>query len=86
MYDSRSGIRPVPEPPEEMRGKSKKDTRKWCKGVVGREHAWETIPTHPEWPDWKYIHDHCTVCGKCVRLRTRSTTPGAVGVSAPAAQ
>ncbi len=28
------------EAPAEPRTRSKKDTKKWCKGVVGREHKW----------------------------------------------
>ncbi len=31
------------EAPAEPRTRSKKDTKKWCKGVVGREHNWVWI-------------------------------------------
>lgn len=42
-------------------GGSKKNTKKWCRGVVGREHKPECKP----WPSsgsWKVLA--CTSCGK----------------------
>jgi hypothetical protein len=35
-YDSTRTV--IADAPQEIKTKSKKDTKKWCKGVVGREH------------------------------------------------
>lgn len=61
---------PLPQPPEAVKGKSRKDTKRWCKGIVNREHqtvvtGW-ALPLSDEW-DWGC--DRCTVCGKQMRLR-----------------
>lgn len=51
------------------KAKSKKDTVKWCRGKVGREHEWHRFE-NMKW-DWeldnyveKYIHLRCVQCGK----------------------
>jgi hypothetical protein len=46
----------VKEAPAEVKSRSKKDTKKWCKGVVGREHQWawvyrEALP-NCRWNRW----------------------------------
>jgi hypothetical protein len=40
----------IVDPPSEPRTKSKKDTKKWCKGVVGREHRSVWVYTELLWP------------------------------------
>lgn len=54
----------------------RKDTKKWCRGKVGREHQLEVIPPHnmmaftcspSRWSSapWSCMHqERCTVCGK----------------------
>lgn len=42
-------------------GGSKKDTKKWCRGVVGREHKLE-CKDHHTLKGWKNLE--CTACGK----------------------
>lgn len=44
--DSRPELEPTPEVVRPIPGK--KDTRRWCKGVVGREHVPETVLDHHE--------------------------------------
>lgn len=39
----------ITDPPEAPRTKSKKDTKKWCKGVVGREHKSVWVYTELLW-------------------------------------
>lgn len=51
------------------RGK-KKDTKKWCKGKVGREHQ---ISTVEKW-DWCLV-DKCMVCGKELNFRRNPDKP-----------
>jgi hypothetical protein len=48
--------------PEVARKKSKKDTKKWCKGKVGVEHQLNRVP----WKGAPNIADvdECTKCGK----------------------
>lgn len=52
-----------------VKPKSKKDTNKWCRGKVGREHEWHRFQKM-EW-SWRmddyvdpYIEIHCVECGK----------------------
>ena len=40
---------------------NKKNTKKWCKGVEGREHKPECVP-HKSLTDWWLLE--CTACGK----------------------
>ena len=56
-----------PEVPTRKGGR--KNTRRWCKGIVGREHTIEVGIAAPRWnlfrsgaPIW--IVDKCTTCGK----------------------
>ena len=55
-------------------GKSKKDTKRWCKGKVGREHKFETFPfpigmkLSPN-REFNWLIDVCAVCGKHVNWR-----------------
>lgn len=43
---------------------SKKDTKRWCKGIVGRGHDWEmVIPKNEEWYA-RPFRPICT-CKKC---------------------
>lgn len=52
-----------PEVPRHI-GK-KKNTRKWCKGKVGREHVWSrTAYLTIKWLNKSYYCWHCEGCGK----------------------
>lgn len=62
------GRKRIPDPPEEPRRSSRKDTKRWCRGKVGVEHAYE-------WADDKrFDYDGtreglprtlaCTACGR----------------------
>lgn len=64
--------KPIPHP--ERHGHKKKDTKRWCKGVVGREHTpviepndrWKTgcDPTR-EWQILRCVEqERCTTCDK----------------------
>lgn len=52
-----------------VRSRSKKDTTKWCRGKVGREHEWHKFQ-EPKWSDelWGYenlrVSIRCINCGK----------------------
>lgn len=84
LYEYR-GEQPPAEAPVGQGGK-KKNTRRWCKGVVGREHALEHVQYRGqpcrifEWgrPGHRWANllcaeaDVCTVCGKVLnRYRAR---------------
>ncbi len=51
----------------EVRHRAKKDTKRWCKGKVGREHKFtepiQLYPTHPS--EWRasYLDMICFQCG-----------------------
>lgn len=46
------------------RGK-KKDTKRWCKGKVGREHDWDvTEPVKLRWTNMTVTKMCCKNCGK----------------------
>lgn len=52
-----------------VKAKSKKDTNKWCRGKVGREHAWHRYQGRKyNWlkEDYvdPYVHIKCIECGK----------------------
>lgn len=53
-------IKPLPEQPKFH---SKKDTKKWCKGVVGREHDYEYQFPHGDSWEWRLV-PICVNCGK----------------------
>lgn len=64
---------PLPEFPErKRRWPGKKDTKRWCKGVVGREHKLKTVrwPIGSNWINAWFV-DLCTVCGKQFNLRSK---------------
>lgn len=51
--------------PESGKHRSKKNTRRWCRGVVGREHTPECRDhaySRPPDSPWKILA--CTTCGK----------------------
>ncbi len=55
----RRSARNYSEPDEIRRGASKKNTRKWCKGVVGRKH---TLALYNK---YTFAHNYkCLSCGK----------------------
>lgn len=50
-----------------------KDTKRWCKGVVGREHDWQVVdyweltqgrPFMPRGTRIAWLMDYCTTCGR----------------------
>lgn len=45
-----------------------KDTRRWCKGVPGREHVTEVRHYHNN-PRLNFFVDYCLVCHKSMHLR-----------------
>lgn len=49
-----------------VRHRSHKDTRRWCKGVPGREHQPEVAETTWGYAPWWSLSfaDKCTQCGK----------------------
>ena len=58
----RRDFRATKNGPEVAPHRSKKDTRRWCRGKVGREHVWETRHDHSMW--LAFCIDRCAVCGK----------------------
>lgn len=58
----------------EVKHPGKKNTKKWCKGRVGREHVVKTVPMAEVWTwisptsqwNWGTI-DICTVCKKQIK-------------------
>jgi hypothetical protein len=60
--------RPVPALDDEgdVRHRARKDTKRWCKGVAGREHRLEVRETPWGYQSWWHLRfaDVCTVCGK----------------------
>jgi hypothetical protein len=80
------GAAPGFEAPEPVK-RRKKDTRRWCKGVKGREHVTE-VCIRPQWRDhhticgprwggwWTCFHvEMCVICGKIVRAVKSSQCP-----------
>lgn len=83
--DKREGIPPVSarrridQDPERTRGKSKKDTKRWCRGKEGKEHTlaiemnpmWmslgRTCQQAERWFNGCYHEELCTTCGKVTR-------------------
>ena len=72
----------TPEAPIDPKHYSKKDTKRWCKGVVGREHknvevdwmrrvnaAFANLNEGTSVFDHKWFCDLCTVCNKASRIR-----------------
>lgn len=56
--------RKINELPEEPRlARSKKNTRKWCKGKVGTKHNYILI-SEDHFMKWIYKKSVCTNCGK----------------------
>lgn len=56
----RKEFRHSPVSYEVVKRKSKKDTKRWCKGVIGVEHEWEKIT-----PRNVYKGMRLNVCRKC---------------------
>lgn len=61
---ARRDTRSVHSEPQVGKHHSSKDTRRWCRGIVGREHQPKCVQhvdafPCPEWRDYT-----CTVCGK----------------------
>lgn len=50
----------ISDAPEQPRTKSKKDTKKWCKGVAGRDHKWAWV-YRDILPNCHYRRDGATV-------------------------
>jgi hypothetical protein len=44
--------------------RSSKNTRRWCKGVVGREHKPECVPHGEQSRGYDWRNWQCTACGK----------------------
>ena len=75
--DMRTSERPrlIPDQPETVRARSRKNTKKWCKGVEGRLHSM----TVKMWrfqqgvvfmgEPWRYACEECQVCGKILKVR-----------------
>ena len=61
--------RKLPKFPERIKPKpGKKDTKKWCKGVIGRLHKMKWVP----WPQTSgkyYEVEQCQVCFRQLKLR-----------------
>lgn len=60
--------------PEVSSRAKKKNTRKWCKGVVGREHTFNVGVAAPRWNRFRdgrpmWIVDKCSTCGKETKWR-----------------
>ena len=55
----------IPEESEVPKHKSKKNTRKWCKGKEGKEHktVWEKNEKY-SWSQSLWLIYHCKECGK----------------------
>ena len=55
----------VADPPDIPKRGSRKDTRRWCRGKVGREHRYEWVESH-RWASgnsgWKDLK--CVECGR----------------------
>jgi len=49
-------------------GPSKKDTSRWCKGKVGREHTPEVVPYHAS-VSGKWTVNQCSTCRKILWRR-----------------
>jgi hypothetical protein len=59
--------RPLPLFPDRMKKwPGKKDTKRWCKGVVGREHVTEWKNKYPSFRQCIHVLT-CKTCGKEVR-------------------
>lgn len=43
--------------------KSSKNTKKWCKGKIGKKHQYELVEEH-DFLDWSWKIYKCKVCGK----------------------
>ena len=48
---------------EAVRYKSRKDTKRWCKGKVGVEHDYPE-PTREKWLSFEIFRSQCTRCGR----------------------
>jgi hypothetical protein len=41
-----------------------KNTRRWCKGVVGREHRYKIVERQVILESWIYVRRQCRRCGR----------------------
>jgi hypothetical protein len=80
LKDSEFNRTAIKDPPAETKTKSRKDTKKWCRGKVGLEHKskwvnsftfrYPNVPgDHSGFPGEIQI---CTECGKHIKLRDRA--------------
>lgn len=53
---------PIGDPPAEPRHRSRKNTRRWCRGVEGREHRLHWQPGNFGW------EETCSACHKRARI------------------
>jgi hypothetical protein len=64
----RRDFRSIRNGPETPPHRSKKNTAKWCRGKVGKEHDWHEVIWYPSylWHDRapRYVQDVCSLCGK----------------------
>lgn len=65
----RRDARQVRDNPE-VKHPGKKNTRKWCKGKIGREHLVATREWMPgkSWNHRQHLEDYCVHCGKVMRF------------------
>lgn len=83
----------IPSVPETPHPSSKKDTKRWCKGVVGREHQGEWVnlgvlrssKTPQDYAsDLGFEWLVCQVCGRHIKLReSRDSSPTAPSPASP---
>lgn len=70
--------------PVENKPKSKKDTNRWCRGKVGKEHNLVRFkPEHYRWfnePLYDYVRVMCLNCGKEMYKRKNLNLPLVVDV------
>lgn len=61
------------------KNKSKKNTNRWCRGKVGKEHEWHSFQ-RKRWDDerwdfvWSYTEIKCVVCRKEKYIKTAKAT------------
>jgi hypothetical protein len=87
-WDGPKIIRDIPETP---RSRPRKDTKRWCRGIVGREHRKRWVSTlelsgflrtpqqkaqfAEENRRWHWQQEVCEICGRQFRLRNPPGDP-----------